>query len=151
MKLHELKNTYRKKKKIQRIGRGPGSKRGKTSCRGVKGDGSRSGYRRRYGYEGGGLPLYKKLPTRGFTRGRFTKIDVEINLAQIEQLFQEGEKVTLQTLKEKRYAPKRATGILRILGKGELTKKVLIESHYITKSAVEKLTKLKVPHTILER
>ncbi len=71
--LSQLKNTSRPKKKVQRIGRGIGSKRGATSGRGGKGDSARQGYRKRFGYEGGQVPLYRKLPIRGFTRGRFVK------------------------------------------------------------------------------
>jgi len=143
--LHTLKNTHRKKAKIQRVGRGPGSKRGKTSCRGVKGDKARSGYKRRHGQEGGQLPLYRKLPTRGFTNGRFRKEKVAINLGMIEALYQEGETVNAQTLREKGLSPREIPGGIRILGQGELKKKVTIEAHHFSKSAREKLEKGSIP------
>ena len=88
--LSTLMNTHRAKEKVQRVGRGLGSKRGKTCCRGVKGDKARSGYNRRYGYEGGQLPLYRKLPCRGFSNARFRSEPVAINLSTIDKLFDDG-------------------------------------------------------------
>jgi len=142
--LHTLKNTHRPKKKIQRVGRGTGSKRGKTSCRGAKGDKSRSGYKRRYGQEGGQLPLFRKLPTRGFTRGRFIKEHCAINLEMIEKHFQEAEIVNFESLRQKGFASRELPGGIKILGKGELTKKVEIHAHAFSKSAREKLEKNKI-------
>lgn len=139
--LHQLKNHSRPKKKIQRVGRGPGSKRGKTSCRGHKGDKSRSGYKRREGKEGGQLPLFRKLPTRGFTRGRFLKEHLAINLGMIEALYNEGETVNFTSLFQKGLASRQLPGGIKILGGGELTKKVKIEAHAFSKSALEKLEK----------
>jgi len=139
--LAHLKNTHKSKKKVQRVGRGPGSKRGKTSCRGVKGDKARSGYKCRLGQEGGQLPLFRKLPTRGFPNGRFRSEVYSINLGMIENLFNEGESVNYQSLRQKRLAPRLIPGGIKILGQGELKKKVTIEAHKFTKSAKEKLEK----------
>ena len=149
--LHQLKNTHLKRKRIKLLGRGVGSKRGKTSGRGVKGDGSRSGYRRRYGYEGGGIPLYRRLPCRGFTRGRFIKEAFSINLSRIDAIFMDGEVINPQTLREKKLIPHRVPGGIRILGKGEITKKVSIEAHHFTQGAIEKLQKQKISYKLIGR
>jgi large subunit ribosomal protein L15 len=139
--LSELKNTDRPKRKVQRVGRGPGSKRGKTSCRGEKGDKSRSGYKRRYGHEGGQLPLYRKLPCRGFDSARFKSVNVTINLSMIDKLFNDGETVSYETLRQKGYAPRRAPGGLKVLGFGEIHKKVTIEARAFSQEAQQKLEK----------
>jgi len=139
--LSNLKNTHRQKKKVQRVGRGPGSNRGKTCSRGQKGDKARSGYKRRHGKEGGQLPLFRKLPKRGFPNGRFQKEVLSINLSLIESLYQDGETVNYQTLREKGLAPRRLPGGIKILGQGELKKKVSIEAHNFSKTAKEKLEK----------
>lgn len=137
--LHQLKNTTNKRKRLKIVGRGPGSGHGKTSCRGNKGDGSRSGYKRRFGTEGGLVPLFKKLPTRGFTRGRFLKAVFAISLDQIEQFYENGEIVNLQTLQEKGLAPRAVPGGIKILSDGELTKKVTIEAKNYSQEAMRKL------------
>ena len=142
--LSDLRNTHRPRKKVQRVGRGIGSKRGKTCCRGVKGDGSRRGYKRRFGYEGGQLPLYRKLPVRGFTNGRFTSDVYSINLSLIEKLYKSGEVVNLASLREKGYAPRAPGEGLKILANGELTKKVTIEAHAFSKEALVKLESAKI-------
>ncbi|MCI0382510.1 MAG: 50S ribosomal protein L15 [Chlamydiae bacterium] len=143
--LANLKNTHRKKRVRRRVGRGVGSKRGKTCGRGVKGDKARSGYKRREGHEGGQLPLYRKLPCRGFTNGRFRNTIHSINLAIINEIYRDGETVNLETLRSKGYAPRVAPGGLKILGKGELKKKVSIEAHHFSKSAKEKIEKSAIP------
>lgn len=149
--LSKLKNTHRPKEKVQRIGRGMGSGRGKTSCRGGKGDSARTGFVMRIGNEGGRLPLYRKLPTRGFNSERFRirRETYAINLSTIEQLFKDGETVNAQTLREKGYAPRRMAGGLKILGQGDLTKKITIEAHHFSKSAIEKLEKLSISYKVL--
>lgn len=137
--LSQLKNTSRPKKKIQRVGRGIGSKRGATSGRGTKGDGSRRGYSRRYGYEGGQVPLYRKLPVRGFTRGRFKKASKAVTLADIERHFSDGEKANLETFREKGLIPRRIPGGVKVIARGDLTKKVQIEAHAYSAAARKKL------------
>ncbi len=99
--LSKMKNTSRPPKKSRRIGRGIGSKRGATSGRGGKGDSARQGYRKRFGYEGGQVPLYRKIPIRGFTRGRFDKPTASITLSTLEQYFLDGETVNAASLREK--------------------------------------------------
>lgn len=146
--LSTLTNTHRPRKKVQRVGRGMGSKRGKTSCRGIKGDKARRGTLRRFGYEGGQKPLYRKLPVRGFSNMPFKKEIHGINLSLIEQLYKNGETVNMTTLREKGYAP-RVTDGLKILGSGDLKKKVTIEAHAFSKSALEKLKQAGISYTIL--
>lgn len=150
MQLHTLENSSRPSQKIQRVGRGPGSKRGKTSCRGEKGDGARSGYKRRHGYEGGNVPLFRKIPIRGFSRARFKKQRVAINLKFIQEHFEDKEIVSLQTLQAKGYAPRLALGGLKVLGEGELTKKVSIEANSFSTQAEEKLKKASINFKVLE-
>lgn len=139
--LSMLTDTHREPRKVQRVGRGAGSKRGKTCGRGNKGYGSRAGYKRNYGREGGQLPLYRKLPIRGFSNSRFANEVVAINLGMIEKLFQNGETVNLETLRQKGYSPRLTLGGLKILGHGDLKKKVTIEAHHFSASAREKLEK----------
>lgn len=147
--LSTLTNTTRPRKKVQRVGRGVGSGRGKTSCRGHKGDKSRSGYKRRYGKEGGQLPLFRKLPVRGFSNARFAREVVAINLGIIDALYADGETVSIQTLTEKGIISKNEVVSLKILSNGELTKKVQIVAHALSESAKEKLEHLKVPVNII--
>ena len=126
MKLESLYNASRPYKRRIIVGRGPGSRRGKTSRRGQKGMGARSGYQTRQGWEGGGVPLFKRLPTRGFSNARFAcKLDV-INLSQIDKMYKNGETVSLETLKEKGFLKGRSHGI-KVLGEGTLTKKWLFK------------------------
>lgn len=140
--LSNLKNTHRPKKNVRRVGRGPGCKKGKTCGRGAKGDKSRSGYKRRYGQEGGQLPLYRKLPTRGFSNARFRLEVASINLALIEAHFKNGEVVNLESLQAKGLIPRRRlSGGVKILGQGELKKKVTLEAQYFSQSAKDKLEK----------
>ncbi len=141
--LSTLKNTSRKVKSRKRVGRGIGSGLGKTCGRGYKGQGSRSGARRRYGYEGGQMRLFKKLPTRGFSNARYTKRYATVNLGEIEKAYQDGETVNLQSLNEKGFLIK-SNSPLKILGDGNLSKKVVIEAHAFTQTAQDKLKKAKV-------
>lgn len=146
--LNTLSNTHREEKTPKRRGRGQGSKLGKTCGRGEKGAGSRSGYKRRFGNEGGNFPLYRKLPCRGFSNARFKITFDVVNLDQIQQVFQDGEIVNLETLTERGFVSGRTDGI-KILGNGELTKKVSIEVDAISSSAREKLTIAKIPFKLI--
>jgi large subunit ribosomal protein L15 len=139
MTLSQLTNSHRPRKKAYRVGRGMGSKCGKTCGRGSKGDKARCGYKTRPGHEGGQIPLYKKSPTRGFTNTKFKNIVFAINLRMIEKLYSDGETVTLKTLQEKGFAPRRVPGGLKILSNGELKKKVTIEATHFSRAAEEKL------------
>ncbi len=148
MNLNTLQNTTRPSKQCKRVGRGLGSKMGKTCGRGEKGAGSRSGYRRRYGKEGGNMPLFMKLPIRGFSNFNFKRQMDVINLDQINVMFEDGDVVDIDTLRMNGYISGRSHGI-KILGKGELTKKVKILVHAISSSAREKLTIAKIPHELV--
>lgn len=139
IQLHMLTNDTQKRKRRKVVGRGPGSGHGKTSCRGHKGQGSRRGSKKRFGTEGGRVPLFKKLPTRGFTRGRFLKKSFAISLQLIDQFYQDGEIVNLNTLYEKGVVSQRILGGLTVLSDGELTKKVSIEAKKFSKETQKKL------------
>lgn len=147
--LSQLKNTSRPTKKVQRIGRGIGSKRGGSSGRGGKGDSKRQGYCKRYGYEGGQVPLYRKLPIRGFTRGRFVKPAAAVGLSTLEQYFNDGEIVNAVTLREKGLIPRRTSGGVRILANGELSKKLIIEAHHFSEAAAKKLEEKGISFTVV--
>ena len=148
MKLSEL--TSKLKKSKAKLGRGVGSRFGKTAGRGQKGQGARSGYKRRYGFEGGGMPLYMKLPTKGFSRARFQKkLDV-INFSQINLLYSDGETVNLETVKQKGFITGKSHG-LKLLGDGELKKKVTFELSAISKSASAFLDDKKLKYAILKK
>lgn len=141
--LNSLENTSRPYKARKRVGRGIGSKSGKTCGRGEKGAGSRSGYKRRYGKEGGNMPLFMKLPIRGFNNKRFRREKHVVNLEQLQFMFEDGETVNLQTLKDRGFISGPSHGV-KLLGKGELTKKLIIEVDFISDSAREKLTHAKI-------
>lgn len=147
--LAEMSDSSRPAKKVQRIGRGIGSHRGGHAGRGGKGDSHRSGYRKRFGYEGGQVPLYRKIPVRGFTRGKFVKPSEAISLAKIEQYYSDGDVVNMASLREKGLIARRLPGGIKILAVGTLTKKVKIEAHSFSAAALEQLKAKSVPHTIL--
>ena len=149
IELNNLKNVTLKRKQGKRRGRGPGSGNGKTSGRGEKGAGSRSGWTSRLGYEGGQLRLYCKLPHKGFTRGRFEKLNIIINLSDIEKFFNDGETVSLTTLHERGMVPKNIDGGLKVLGTGEISKKVIIEAQAFSESARAKLEKSKITFKVI--
>ncbi len=149
--LSSLSNVSRVRKRVQRVGRGIGSKRGKTSCRGAKGDKARRGYKSRLGKEGGQLPLYRKVPTRGFPNGRFMNHVHSMNLGKLNQLFKDGDVINLKTLRDRGYAPRKVEGGLKILSKGELKIKVTIEAHSFSKKAIEKLEKGHIFYQLLSK
>ncbi|MBS4164265.1 50S ribosomal protein L15 [Candidatus Protochlamydia amoebophila] len=147
--LNTLKDSTRKRKPRKRVGRGIGSKHGKTCGRGEKGAGARSGYKRRLGKEGGQMPLFMKLPLRGFSNVQFRRQFDVINLDQIEAVFKDGETVDELSLRERGFISGRTHGI-KLLGNGNLTKKVKIHVHAISESAREKLTQAKVSFEIVK-
>jgi large subunit ribosomal protein L15 len=149
--LGTLSDTHRPRKRVQRVGRGLGSKRGKTCTRGVKGDKARRGYKSRDGHEGGQLPLYRKLPTKGFVNGMFKNDVHAINLGRLNQLFKDGDVVNLETLRKRGYAPRDPKGGLKILAQGDLKKKLTIEAHSFSKGALEKLEKAKISFKVLAK
>lgn len=143
MNLNSLKDTSRKRKPRKRVGRGLGSKLGKTCGRGEKGAGSRSGYKRRWGKEGGNMPLFMKLPIRGFNNARFRKAMHVVNLEQIEAVFQDGETVSMETLRARGFISGKSHGV-KLLGNGELKKKLKIQIQAISSGARNKLTDSKI-------
>lgn len=145
--LNNLKNTTRVNKKLMRVGRGPGSGKGKTCGRGEKGMGARAGAKQRLGYEGGQFRTFMKLPIRGFSNVRFQKKLDAINLGQIEKLYNAGETVSIETMQKRGLISGKSNG-LKILGNGEITKKVVIEADAISDSAREKLQKAGVTVTL---
>lgn len=147
--LGTLKNSTRPFKKVKRVGRGIGSGVGKTCGRGEKGAGARSGYKRRYTYEGGQFRMFMKLPIRGFNNARFSKKMDSINLGQIETMFSDGDVVNVETLTERGFLNRQTHGI-KILGQGTITKKVTIEAGAISDGAKEKLQKAKIAFKIVE-
>ena len=121
----------------KRVGRGMGSGMGKTSTRGHKGQGSRSGSRQKRGFEGGQMPLHRRLPKRGFTNIFRTEYQV-VNLASLAEL---GEKdVTPEVLKKARLV-KGKNALIKVLGDGELKKAITVHAHKFSKSAQEKISK----------
>lgn len=148
MELHTLTNTHRPAKRRKRVGRGMGSGLGKTCGRGQKGAGSRAGYKTRARYEGGQLPLYRKVPGRGFSNKRFQKKLDAINLSHIEMHFADGDVVNMQTLKKAGLVGGSSNGI-KILSEGEITKKVRIEANAMSKKAEEKLQQAQIQYTII--
>jgi len=135
MNLSQLKPPRGQKHKKQRIGQGMGSGRGKYSGRGAKGAKSISGYSRMRGFEGGQMPLHRRLPKRGFTN-IFHKEYAIVNLGKLETLG--GDSFDPGTLLEKGVIKKLKHG-LKILGAGELTRKIAVKAHVFSKSAVEKI------------
>ncbi|MFT4552645.1 MAG: large subunit ribosomal protein L15 [Chlamydiales bacterium] len=146
--LHTLENTYRDHVKTKRVGRGTGSGMGKTCGRGNNGAGARSGYKRRLGNEGGQLPLYRKLPKRGFSNVRFQKKLVSINLRQINVLFADGEVVNEDSLRMHGFINGNCYGV-KILGDGDLERKVGIEVNAISSGARAKLEKLGIDYKVV--
>lgn len=137
--LNNLKPAPGSTHKKKRVGRGPGSGLGKTAGRGNKGQKSRSGYSSKQGFEGGQMPLQRRLPKRGFTNIFKTKW-LEISLAKIEANFNDGDEVTPEILHE-RGLIKKAKHDLVILGNGDVTKALKISAHRFTKNAKEKVEK----------
>ena len=138
MKLEELKpaagSTHRKKI----IGRGIGSGTGKTSGKGHKGQKARSGGGVRPGFEGGQMPLYRRLPKRGFNN-IFAKKYVSVNVEVLDK-FNDGDEVTAETLLEKNIISKKLDGV-KLLGRGEVTKKLTVKVAKLSASAKEKIEK----------
>jgi large subunit ribosomal protein L15 len=137
MNLSQLRPPAGQKQKKQRIGQGMGSGRGKYSGRGAKGAKSISGYSRMRGFEGGQMPLHRRLPKRGFTN-IFRKEYAIVNLGRLEALegasFDPGSLLELGVIKKLNHG-------LKILGTGELTRAITVKAHLFSKSALEKIQK----------
>lgn len=136
MKLNELKSPPGANKRTKRVGRGPGSGHGKTATRGHKGQKSRSGGGVRPGFEGGQMPLQRRIPKRGFTN-IFKKEFALVNVKDLN-IFEDGTEVTPELLQANGLINKVKDGV-KILGDGDLDKKLIIKAHKVTKQAQEKV------------
>ena len=137
MKLHELKPAEGSAKAAWRKGRGAGSGNGKTAGKGHKGQNARSGGGVRPGFEGGQLPLYRKLPKRGFNNARFAKVYAIVNVEALN-VFEDGAVIDLEALLAKKII-RRANDGLKVLGGGELTKKLTVKASVFSATAKEKI------------
>ena len=137
MNLHDLSPAAGSHKKAVRVGRGVGSGRGVRSTRGQKGQWARSGGGVRPGFEGGQMPISRRLPKRGF-KNVWGKVYSEINVGDLEA-FDDGMEVSLEVLHDVGFIKKVNDG-LKVLGEGELTKKLTVKAAKFTKSAIEKIT-----------
>ncbi|MCL2708281.1 MAG: 50S ribosomal protein L15 [Defluviitaleaceae bacterium] len=136
MRLGELKPAEGATKNKFRRGRGHGSGNGKTAGRGHKGQKSRSGFGGKTGFEGGQMPLYRRLPKKGF-KCRNSKDIVSVNVSLLN-VFNDGDEVTVETLKGKGLISNPRDGV-KILGDGDLKKKLIVRIHHFSKAAVEKI------------
>jgi len=139
--IHNIGAPEGANKNKKRVGRGPGSGHGKTSTRGHKGQKSRSGYSGRAGFEGGQMPLQRRLPKRGFTN-IFKKEWIEVNLAELDQRFEPSDNITPELMAERGMIKKgklsRYHGVV-VLAKGKLTKGLKITAHRFSGAAREKI------------
>lgn len=149
LELHNIPGNPDARKKRKRVGRGPGSGRGKTSGKGHKGQKSRSGYSRKLGFEGGQMPLNRRLPKRGFTQtDRFPMAIVNVDV--LERAFEAGDEITPETIAARGLAPKQKGG-LKLLGRGELTKKLTVKVHAVSPGAKQKVEAAGGTVELLER
>jgi large subunit ribosomal protein L15 len=137
MELDDLRPAKGATRGRKRVGRGPGSGLGKTAGRGHKGQKSRSGYSRRFGFEGGQMPLVRRIPKRGFTNNFRVEVQV-VNLRDLERVFADGDAVSPETLADKGLIRK-ATQPVKVLGDGELSKKLEVTAHKFSASARERI------------
>lgn len=139
MKLFELKPKITKKKR-KRVGRGEGSGHGKTSGRGHKGQKARSGKKIKIGYEGGQMPLMRRIPKRGFSNISAKRYQA-VNISALDK-FEKGQTVDIKFLKEKNLIS-RKNSLVKILGEGKLTKPLKVTAHAFSKKAKEEIERAK--------
>ena len=137
MKLHELEKNIGATHAKKRVGRGPGSGLGKTSGRGQKGQKARSGGSINPVFEGGQLPLYRRIPKRGFKNAKFKTVYGVVNVAELNK-FENGTVVTPALLKDTGLVKKQYDGI-KVLGNGKLEKKLTIQAHKFSEISLEKI------------
>ena len=137
MKLHELSPAEGSKKAVKRIGRGAGSGQGKTACKGHKGAKARSGYSRNPGFEGGQMPLQRRVPKRGFNNIFRTEYAV-VNLASLEEKFEANATVDAESLKACGLIKKELDGV-KVLANGELTKALTVKVSAVSAAAKAKI------------
>jgi large subunit ribosomal protein L15 len=133
MELHDLHPAPGAKRPRKRVGRGPGSGNGKTAGRGHKGQKSRSGYSRRYGFEGGQMPLVRRIPKRGFTNIFRVEFQV-VNLRDLERMFADGDTVSPEEMIDKGLI-RGGKRLVKVLADGELSKKLTVRAHKFSASA----------------
>ena len=139
MNLNDVHRGIKKHKKRKRVGRGTGSGRGKTCGRGHKGQGSRAGYSVHPTFEGGQMPLVRRIPKRGF-HNRWAPTVAIVNLRDLESRFDDGDEVNPETLRASNLAKGRYD-LLKVLAAGELTKRLKVSAHKFSQQAVEKIEK----------
>ena len=139
LRLHNLTNRPGAKHRVKRLGCGESSGHGKTSGRGGKGQTARSGSSIRIGFEGGQMPLIRRIPKRGFNNKDFTACHAIVNVEQLNQ-FADGAEVSPEGLKEKGVIQHLLDGV-KILGGGDLTRKLVVKAHAFSASAKEKISK----------
>lgn len=137
MKLFELQPAPGSKRTPYRKGRGPGSGNGKTGGKGHKGQNARAGGGVRPGFEGGQMPIYRRIPKRGFNNKIFAKVYAEVNVSDLD-IFDNGAVITVEELKAKGLVKKVIDGV-SILGNGDLTKKITVKATRFSKTASEKI------------
>lgn len=139
MNINDVHRGIHKNKKRMRIGRGPGSGKGKTSGRGHKGQGQLAGWAAPSVFEGARMPLIRRIPKRGFNNPWGTNFAI-VNVGELEASFKAGDEVTLESLKGVGLC-KRPCDALKVLGNGELKKKLKITAHKFSQSALDKIQK----------
>jgi len=137
MNLEDVHRGIKKNKPRRRVGRGIGSGHGKTCGRGHKGQRSRAGYSRLPTFQGGAMPVVRRVPKRGFNNSFALKV-VAVNVADLEAAFEAGAEVTPDALREKSLAKQRYD-VLKVLGNGTLTKKLTVSAHRFSQTAKEKI------------
>ncbi|HPZ00059.1 MAG TPA: 50S ribosomal protein L15 [Clostridiales bacterium] len=137
MQLHELKPAEGSKRDVKRIGRGTASGQGKTAGKGHKGQKARSGYSQRFGFEGGQMPLQRRIPKRGFNN-IFAKEIVTVNVSDLEKKFNDGDVVDTAALIAAGLIKKEKDGV-KVLGNGDLSKKLTVKVHAYSGAAKEKI------------
>lgn len=140
MNLNDVHRGITKRRPRRRVGRGPGSGHGKTAGRGHKGQGSRAGASAHPTFQGGSMPLFRRIPKRGFNNRWAQKIAV-VNVSDLEEAFGAGDEVTPETLRQKNLAKGRYD-LLKVLGDGELKTRLKVFAHRFSKSAAEKIVKV---------
>ncbi|MCL2304354.1 MAG: 50S ribosomal protein L15 [Planctomycetaceae bacterium] len=138
MNINEVNTDIQKNSATKRLGRGTGSGLGKTSGRGHKGQGARAGFSMPAYFEGGQMPLARRIPKRGFNNKRFAPKVVGVNVEDLEFCFEKGEAVTPQILVEKKIV-KAVFDRIKVLGNGDLTKSLSVSAHAFSKSAQSKI------------
>lgn len=137
MQLHDLRPAPGSKRRRKRVGCGLGSGHGKTACRGHKGQKARTGGGVRPGFEGGQMPLVRRIPKRGFSNAPFKVEYIEVNLDALDSRFEANAEVSPEVLREMGLV--KGKGPIKVLGRGELSKPLVIKAHAFSASAMDKI------------